>query len=932
MGDLPSGTVTFFFTDVEGSTRLVRELGDERWATLLQTHRDLIRHAVRNNDGHEFGTQGDALFAAFARATDASAAAVSAQQALERHDWTGGARVRVRLGLHSGEAIAHGDNYVGKEVHRASRICDAGHGGQILVSERTAGLIDESLPADVSLVGLGEHRLKDMGGAEPLFQLTAPGLPREFARLRSLGAPSNLSASRSSFVGRDREMALVRELLDRERLVSLTGIGGSGKTRIATEVGSAELARFVDGVFFVDLAPLTDPELVSQATATACSLAIGDVLRGDVGGSVEDRLVAALSERSCLLIVDNCEHLVDAVAALLDRILAECPRITLLVTSREALGIDGEQVVPIPSLTVPSDAGDAAAADAAEAVQLFCERARSVKQAFALGPDNREAVVEICCRLDGIPLAIELAATRVAHLSVQQISERLEDRFRLLTGGRRRIQRQQTLGAALDWSHELLSEEERAMLRRLAVFAGGFTLEAAEAIAAGDGPPGPSALEILASLVAKSLVVAGEDDSGDTRYQLLETVRLYALDKLAAAGEAESLRTRHRDWYLAWLEAVPLERLSASPGSLGATTKEIDNYRAAADWSISRDEPGHLARLATHLRESWSSLDYREGRRWLLRALEAEDRLTLEERIKCHSVLAGIAGTGLDRDDGRKHASIAIELAAGRPSASLVMALACRGFLTSILASAPGTPESLTADARRDCREAIEVARRGVDREWLAQAHELCAMAEATLGDQQAAARQYAEVVAIVGDDRETHALLDQALAGLAVSRHLLGETDTALDAAMQGLFQAGLRPTRNVYATLMRTELTPALVAGGHHDVACEVLHEQLERIGHVGIPLAENHALSVAAVVEHLRGRPDRAGRLLGASRTLGGARSTEIPFRTPGSVSLYRHYRPLVRAALGRDEARRARDEGQSMTLDAALAYAREGLESA
>jgi predicted ATPase/class 3 adenylate cyclase len=931
MAELPAGTVTFLFTDVEGSTRMVRELGDRQWAALLDTHRELVRSAVRDHDGHEFGTQGDALFAVFAKATDACAAAVTAQRAVEGHDWSEGSRVRVRLGLNSGEAIAHGDNYVGKEVHRASRICDAAHGGQILLSERTAALVRESLSAGYALTGLGEHRLKDMGGAERLFQLSAPDLPQEFERLRSLDSPSNLSAPRSSFVGRDKEIAVVRELLENGRLVSLTGIGGSGKTRIATEVGSLELARFVDGVYFVDLAPVSDPDLIAQVTASACVQAIGDVMRGDVGGSEEDRLVTALTQRMCLLIVDNCEHLIDAAADLLDRILAGCPNVTVLVTSREALGIDGEQIVAVPSLTVPRDATDVETVDHSDAVRLFVERAKSVKPAFALAADNREAVVEICRRLDGIPLAIELAATPIAHLSVQQIADRLEDRFRLLTGGRRRIQRQQTLGAAMDWSHELLSELERTLLRRLSVFAGGFTLEAAEAVATGDDIPDSSALEILGSLVAKSLVVANEDGGGETRYQLLETVRIYTADKLAEAGEAEAQRTRHRDWYFAWLEQIPAERLSASMATLDETAKEIDNLRAAADWSISLDEPGPVARFAVHLYAYWGSGAHEEGMRWLSTALKHEERLSVEERIGCYATIVGLAGTTLDREDACTLATRAIELAAGQRSRHLVLAHGFRGFFKSINASAAGMPESLAADARRDCREAIDIAGRGLDSEWLIRAKALSGAAEETLGDHHATAAEYDQILAILGDDGDGHEVFWQAISALAVSHHLLGETEAALDVAMKGLDRAVSSTFSEGYMGFYRAELTPALVAGGYDEVACEVLRDQIERVRRPGIPLAENHALGLAAVVEHLRGRSDRAGRLFAASRSLGGARGMEIPFRTPGSVTLYRHYLPLVPEALGRDEARLARDEGQAMIRHVAFDYALEGLEN-
>lgn len=391
--------------------------------------------------------------------------------------------------------------------------------------------------------------------------------------------PNNLPTERSSFIGREQEISAVRQAVGQHRLVTLTGVGGSGKTRLALRVGALELGRFADGTFFVDLGPLSDAELVSTAMASACGL-LSEGL-GLSGASTANRLVAALTRRTSLLIVDNCEHLLDAVAALVDRIQTECPDICILATSREALGVEGEQVVPVPALGLPDDALPGPA-EASDAVRMFVDRAQSVKPGFTLGADNGAAVVAVCRHLDGIPLAIEFAAARVAHLSVQQIAERLEDRFRLLTGGRRRLQRQQTLAAALDWSHDLLSDDERAVFRRLAVFAGSFALDAAEAVCSADDIPKEQVLDLLGSLVAKSLLGAVEDGSSHVRYRLLETVRMYASEKLAAAGEAQALRTRHCDWYLAWLDATPLEHLFHDLATVADVGREIDNLHAAA--------------------------------------------------------------------------------------------------------------------------------------------------------------------------------------------------------------------------------------------------------------------------------------------------------------------------------------------------------------
>jgi predicted ATPase len=844
VGTLPGGIVTFLFTDVEGSTRLAKEFGDIRWAELLEEHRRLLRQAFSAHGGREVDTRGDAFFVAFTRATDAVAAALDGQRALEENPWPGGGRVRVRLGLHTGEA------------------------------------------------------------------------------------PHNLPAERSSFIGREEEIATIQKLLAEHRLVTLTGIGGSGKTRLALRVGAQELADFPDGVFFIDLAPLGDSDLVSQTMATACGLSLGDAL-GGAGGSLDDQLVAALERRRCLLLVDNCEHLLDTVASLVDRILAGGPDVVLLATSREALDVEGEQIVQVPSLAVPDDPAEA---EAAEAVRLFADRARSVKPGFELGSESRAPVAEICRRLDGIPLAIEFAAARIAHLSPQQIADRLQDRFRLLTGGRRRIQRQQTLAAALDWSLELLDEEERILFRRLAVFAGGFSLDAAEAVCTADDIPVASVLDLLGSLVAKSLVTAVEDERGEARYRLLETVRMYAEEKLAAAGEAGSMRSQHRDRYLGWVESIPFERLTFAPAGFAAIAREIDNLRAAADWCLGDDRPDLLARLATRLFSFWGlqtgSSAAEEGHRRFHDALRNEERLSKDERAACHAVLAVGSFIALEIELPIEEASRAIDLAGGRETPFLVIALNARAFANSVQGAFPGADPHFAADARRDTRAAVAAARSGMPAEWKAYAELFGWMIESNLGDARAAARWARACTETCSVAEDPEWLRRAALAGLAVSHHLLGETDEALRAAVRFGACSDVVDSPLGWGT-SAFEVTPALVAGGQNEVAFQVLRDAARDVRRGDTPLAGNHVLSVIAVVEQLRGHPERAGRLLAAARHLGGATNLPIPFRTPASVSFYRHYLPIVRATLGPDEARRARDDGRTMTLDDALAYALESL---
>jgi predicted ATPase/class 3 adenylate cyclase len=917
--DLPEGIVTFLFTDVEASTRLARTLGDDSWAQQLETHRRLVRDSLEPSGGQEVDAQGDALFAVFRRPSDALSAAVACQRALTAHEWPEGAPVRIRVGLHTGEAVLRGGHYMGQEVHRASRICDVAHGGQIVASQATAELVRESLPAQLSLRDLGAHRLKDLEEPQRLYQVAAPDLRSDFPALRSRVVALKLPAERSSFVGRVGEIEALRSALDSHRLLTLTGIGGSGKTRLALRVASLAGVRFPDGAAFVDLATVSDPDLVPQtfASVAGISLVEGPGTAGESGS--EDRLVEALSRRECLLVVDNCEHLIDAVADLLDRILEACPGVTVLATSREALGVEGEQVTRVPSLSLPDDPADA---ERSEAVALFVQRARAVKPGFALGPENRDPVVEICRHLDGIPLAIEFAGARVAHLAPRQIADRLQDRFRLLTGGRRRIQRQQTLAAALDWSHDLLTEPEQVLFRRLAVFAGSFGIDAAEAICSGDGAPASSVLDTLASLVAKSLVGSEADGAGDTRYRLLESVRMYASEKLTGADEADVVRAHHRDWYLSWLEAIPLEQLTFAPDGLAATTSELENLRAAADWCHAEDRPDLLERIVFPFHFFWSqSGAHEEGLRRVREVLRDETRLTPEQAADAHALLGSLENLQLENQGALEHADRTIALAAGKARPSLTMALSLRGFSSSVSAAFPGADPRHAEDSRRDAEQAITVAEQGLAIEWRGWAEYWRAMSEMNIGDFEQAAHWYAALDETVNAARYRQWLRTGAPAGLAVAHHLLGQADAALQAAthlcaMEDSMLEALR-----WQSVSLLDATPALVAAGEVAEAHRILRQDAELQRRSGVPLSANHVFCMSAVLAYLEGHLERAGRLMAATRYLGGAAEKSIPFRTPASMSLYRHYLPRVREALGPERAHRVREAGRAMSLDEA-----------
>ena len=588
MLDLPTGTVTFLFTDIEGSTLLLQRLGAD-YAGLLADHHRLLRAAIQKWRGVEVDTQGDAFFVAFSRAADAVRAVQEMQYSLAAHTWPAQASVRVRMALHTGEPALTLMGYVGLDVHRAARICSAGYGGQVLLSAATQAIAAADLPEGASLRLLGAYRLKDLQRPEEIYQLVISGLPADFPPLKSLDLhPNNLPLQLTSFIGRAGEIALVEAALERSRLVTLTGPGGAGKTRLALQVGAELLDRYPDGIWFVELAPLSSPALVPQAVAAALKLPENPNL------PLMETLCAALSPRSSLIILDNCEHLVEAAARLAGDLLRICPHLKILATSREILNLPGEAVMAVPSLSLPA-AGVSLSPEAFtqyESVRLFIDRAIAWQPGFRVTEQNAAAIARICTALDGIPLALELAAARVRSLAVEQIAARLDDRFRLLTrGSRTGLPHHQTLTAAIDWSYDLLSEPERLLFRRLAVFAGSWSLEAAEQVCAGAPLSQDDILDLLARLVDKSLVLCDQSD-GCARYHCLETLRQYALDKLAEAGEADRIRGAHfQAFYKLVLKFETIIRTQAKAALLNSLEQDHDNLRTALAWGFAQAQP-----------------------------------------------------------------------------------------------------------------------------------------------------------------------------------------------------------------------------------------------------------------------------------------------------------------------------------------------------
>jgi predicted ATPase/class 3 adenylate cyclase/DNA-binding CsgD family transcriptional regulator len=705
-GLLPTGTVTLLLADVEGSTRLW-ETQPDQMTTALARLNQTVSETIAEHDGVRPVEQGegDSFVAAFARASDAVAAALEMQRAPL-------APIRLRIGVHSGEIQLRDEgNYAGPTINRTARLRDLGHGGQTLLSGVTEALILDRLPDDAWLTDLGTHPLRDLPRPERVAQLCHPDLVNDFPPLRVSKAviSQRLPVQLTSFVGRDDQLTQVRELLTQNRLVTLTGAGGAGKTRLALQVAAEMSDGFTDGVYYVDLAPITDPELVPVTAARALGLP------DQPGRSTMDTLLRFVRDRQILILLDNCEHLLDASAELVAALLSGATGLTLLATSREAIGVAGEVAWRVPSLSL-----------ADEAIELFTNRARHARSDFTVSDDNAAIVVEICTRLDGLPLAIELAAARVRALSLAEILDSLHDRFRLLTGGARTaVRRQQTLRASVDWSHALLTEPERVLFRRLAAFLGGFDLDAAQTVAGSGAVERYQVLDQLTLLVDKSLVVA-DDSGGRTRYRLLETVRQYALEKLGESGEADAVRARHRDHYTALAAVLDAPARSDYEQRIDQAEAEIDNLLAAFGWSRENSDTELALTLASSLQPLWQARGrLREGLTWFDAALADLDAHHLgvatvvwARALADRALLAIFAGAAESVEQAQQAVAIAREvddpallaraLAACAPIAAYNAELAGPYFAEAIgLARASGDPWRLSQILGWQARGAI---------------------------------------------------------------------------------------------------------------------------------------------------------------------------------------------------------------------------------
>ena len=868
---LPVGTLTFLFTDIEGSTRLVTTIGPA-YGPLLERHQALIRVSIEAAGGIEVSTDGDAFFVVFRSPVDALTAAAAAQRSLAAEPWPAevGA-VRVRMGIHTGQAILGGDDYVGLDVHRAARVAAAAHGGQVLVSGATQALLTGSVPDGLELRELGEFRLKDLEAPERLAQLVGAGLADDFPPPRTLDVPSNLPSQLTSFVGRERETVEVCELVRHARLVTLTGPGGTGKTRLSLRVAEQLQPEYPGGAFFVELAPIHDAGLIPTTIAQAIGL------REDPQRPVLELLEEHLRDLRLLLVADNFEQVVDG-APVIARLLAAAPRLTVLVSSREVLHLRGEQEYPVPPLGVP-DPRAALAPDALarfDAVALFVQRARAVRPDFEVDEQNAWAVASICARLDGLPLAIELAAARVKLFDPIALLARLDRSLTsFLTSAARDVpERQRSLIGAIAWSHDLLDTPERTLFRRLAIFVGGCTTDSAVAVGDPDGEVGIDMFDALASFVDKSLLRTTPSADGEPRFQMLGTIRAFGLERLAESTDEAAVRRRYADHFIALARAAEPELLgSRSAEWLDRIEAERDNIRSAIQWAA---DDGNIDDALEAGGALW--------RFWQQRGHLVEGRETLEAI--------------LDRP------------AASAPTRARANALGGLGGVAYWQAD--------LAVAERAYAEAVEIERGLGDPSGLAGALYNLGFVAALVGDPARARAGYDEAIRIYESlgDRTGQSNVREALVFILLHA---GDLAAARSVATENLatLRAERTPLRIASAL---TSLTVINLKDGAYEAAHASLREVIDTYRAAGDSQRIASLLTIGAALVLAEGDPDRAARISAAAAVIEEPLGTVA---TPMQLLAVDDPVPAARAALGEADFETAYAAGRMLGLDEAAA---------
>ena len=928
--NLPTGTVTFLFTDIEGSTKLAQEQAGAL-PVLLTRHQEILKQAVETHKGHIFQVVGDSFSVAFDSAINALDAAAHAQRLLQHEDWSP-ATIKVRMGIHTGAAQVADDPsiegpYAGyATLAMTQRIMSAAHGGQILLSQVTQDLVWEQLPPDITLRDMGEHHLKDLLHPIHLYQVIAHDLPANFPSLKTLEAfPHNLPVQLTSFIGRERELAEARQLLSNTRLLTLIGPGGTGKTRLSLQIAQDVLSSFDDGVWFVELAPLADPAFVPQTIASLFGL------REFPNMPILNIITDYLRAKQLVLILDNCEHMIEACAKLSDHLLRSCLQLKILASSREALGIAGETAYRVPSLSLPDQAQvTREAVRESESARLFVERATVAHPKFQLTEENASDVAQICYRLDGIPLALELAAARCTVFSPSQIAARLNDRFRLLTGGSRTaLERHQTLRALIDWSYDLLSNEEQMLLRHLSVFAGGWTFEAAEAISSE-----LDVLNLLIQLVNKSLVMVNEEAEGtrypaggSLRYHLLETIRQYARDKLLEMGESEQTRTRHLDFFLEFAEKA--ETYMNGPHELewqDSLDSEYDNLRTALEWGMENnvDKALHLGG-ALHL--FWVRHRYEdEGRRLMDEILArvktrplAKDKMAYQRIFYQAKALHALGVLRFGQGD------YVTSLNAFEESASLFRQIEEKRMLAQALTYV-GLGRAFLADreaAYTATEEALALAREVGDKVILGGAlNNRAAVLTMTQGDLEMAYSYHEEGIQLLRE-AGSHWIVAMTEFGFGLftsARGNYAQASAQFEACIP-LFTE-LRDRHRI--VMVHSELAHLKRRQGYFAEAKPLYRETIQEWQRIGHRAAIAHQLECFAFLAKAQEEDEHAAKLFGAAEIL--RENINIPMMPSERIEYDREVNDLC-ANMDESAFAKAWSEGRAMTMEEAIAFALE-----
>jgi predicted ATPase/class 3 adenylate cyclase/Tfp pilus assembly protein PilF len=913
----PTGTVTFLFTDIEGSTKMW-ERSPQAMQAALARHDQILRLAIEEHDGYVFKTVGDAFCCAFPTAPDALEAALDAQRLLLEERWAESDPLRVRMALHMGAAEERDGDYFGPPVNRVARLLSAAHGGQVLLSTATHEMVRDQLPAGINLAELGEHRLKDLFRPERVFQLLAPELPSEFPPLKTLDAyRNNLPLQPTPLIGREEEVAQVCDLLhsDETRLLTLTGPGGIGKTRLALQAAADLLDDFPDGTFFVALATLTEAEMFFSAVAETLGV------RETGEQPLDEILKDYLRERRMLLVLDNFEQVLGATPTVTG-LLAGAPGLTVLATSRTSLGLYGEHVFPVPPLSMPDLKFQPPLERLTqyEAVRLFVERAQAVRPDFSITNESAPAVAEICVRLDGLPLAIELAAARITMLPPRAMLQRLGSRLKLLTGGARDLpERQRTLRATIEWSFALLEEGEQVLFARLAVFSGGRTLEAIEAICDPEGDLIVATFEGVSSLLDKSLLRQEEGPNGEPRFVMLETVHEFAREKLQESAEAEEVKRVHAQFFLTLAEeAYPELRGPDQLEWLERLEAEHDNMRAALSWALERKEAEVALRLGGALSWFWSVRGYHsEGRHWLEQALAIDGRGSPEVRAMA---LAGVGWLALqqgnlDRAQGACEEGLDLLAHQARVASEAKLSLlACLGWMA--------WEKEALGQATQLFEESLVLSREMGDTWWLANSRANLALVPESRGDSEKATELYEESMDLFIEQGDKQSLAEclNNLAMVVYSQGDLGRVQKLTEEAVAlhrelgttGGFSLGL--CNLGWIALLQDDLGRA----------ADLYRESLSLSWDAGLNPIVQSALEGLACIAGAKGEAQRAARLWGAAHTLhetrGIPRDTDFLAEADARIS-------AVRTGMGEEEWEEAQHKGRVMSLDEAVSYALE-----